>query len=351
MLPQSMEFDEKKIIKGMSLQEIQNLVADIGENHYRADQIYKWIYKYGVFSFSEMTDLKKELREKLSNKYALSTLKLKSEVKSNIDSTKKYLFELNDGNSIESVYMIEGKRITSCLSTMAGCPIGCPYCATGSMGLKRKLTAGEIIDQFLWINENNSNKITNIVFMGMGEPFLNYDNTIKAAQIFSSDIGAGISAKKIVISTCGIIPEIYRCTDEEHKFKLAISLNATTDLQRNQLVPINRKYPLRDLLKAARYYTNKSKRRITFEYTLIFGVNDTNEDARRLIALLRDIPCKLNIIPYNESTFFDYRKPKEEEVERFIQIVHKAPFAVTVRRSKGTDIASACGQLYAEENK
>lgn len=351
ILLQNMGLNKEKSIKGMSLREIKNLVADIGEDHYRANQIYKWIYKYGVFSFSEMTDLKKELREKLSNKYTLSTLKLKFEVKSNIDSTKKYLFELNDGNSIESVYMIEGKRITSCLSTMAGCPIGCPYCATGSMGLKRKLSAGEIIDQFLWINKNNSNKITNIVFMGMGEPFLNYDNTIKAAQIFSSDMGADISAKKIVISTCGIIPGIYGYTDEGHKFKLAISLNATSDVQRNQLIPINKKYPLQDLLKAARYYTRKSKRRITFEYTLITGINDTDEDAQRLISLLKDIPCKLNIIPYNENTFLDYRKPKEKEVERFVQKVYKAPFAVTVRRSKGADIASACGQLYSEENK
>jgi 23S rRNA (adenine2503-C2)-methyltransferase len=247
------------------------------------------------------------------------------------------------------VYMVEGNRITVCLSTMIGCPIGCPYCATGIMGFKRNLTAGEIVDQFLWIQREQSQKITNVVLMGMGEPFLNYEAVVKAAAILNSELGAEIAARRITISTVGIVPQIYRYADEGQRYKLAISLNAVNDRQRNELVPINQKYPLSELMKAVNHYTQKSRRRVTFEYVLIKGVNDGARHARELITLLSKIPCKLNIIPYNANEFLPYKAPGEKELDRFLSKIYQAPFAVTVRRSKGQDIAAACGQLYVRD--
>ena len=339
----------KKILKGLTLEQLEQCMQEIGEKPFRAKQLFQWMYQKGVRSFDEMSSLSQNFREKLSKGYILTTIKEKKIVKSGLDKTIKYLFELNDGNLIESVYMIEGKRATVCLSTQVGCPIGCSHCATGLMKFKRNLTTGEIVDQLLWINSNSKMPITNVVFMGMGEPFLNYENTINAANILNSECGQEISARKITISTCGITTAIYRYAEEKHKFKLAISLNGTTDDQRNQLVPINKKYPIKELLEASLFYTRKSRKKVTFEYILIADFNDSLSDARRLVKLLSPVPCKLNIIPFNENRHVTYKCPSEETLEKFIKEVYRAPFIVTVRRSKGVDIAAACGQLYTDE--
>jgi len=340
---------EKVVIKGLDLADLGSWIARIGERPYRARQLYRWMYRKGVRAFAEMTDLSRELRLKLEEIANLECLRIEMRQQSKLDQSTKYLFRLTDNQAVEAVYMVEGNRITVCLSTMVGCPIGCPYCATGIMGFKRNLTAGEIVDQFLWIQREQSQRITNVVFMGMGEPLLNYEAVVKAAAILNSELGAEIAARRITISTAGIVPQIYRCADESQRYKLAISLNAVNDQQRNELVPINQKYPLSELIKAVNYYTRKSRRRITFEYVLIKGVNDGSRQARELIILLSKIPCKLNIIPYNANEFLPYQAPNEKELERFLAKIYDAPFAVTVRRSKGQDIAAACGQLYIRD--
>ncbi|HCK99609.1 MAG TPA: 23S rRNA (adenine(2503)-C(2))-methyltransferase RlmN [Candidatus Marinimicrobia bacterium] len=344
----NLQMDEKNI-KGLTLPELENWVAEIGESPFRAKQIYRWMYQRGVRSFEEMSDLSKSLRNKLAQMASVSMLQIDTRFRSKTDQSVKYLFRLSDGNAVEAVYMVEGKRITLCLSTMVGCPVGCAYCATGIMGFKRNLTAGEIVDQLLLIQQDQQKKATNIVFMGMGEPFLNYDNVIKAASILNSELGQEIAARRIIISTAGIIPAIHRFADEGHRFKLAISLNASTDAQRDELVPVNLKHPLWELMAAVKYYTDRSKRRVTFEYILIKDFNDTPQDARRLIKMLGQIPCKLNIIPYNQNEFLLYKTPSEDKLNNFLKDLYQAPFAVTVRRSKGLDIAAACGQLYIRD--
>jgi len=342
--------DQQQALTGLTLAELEQQMRQRGEKSFHARQIYQWLYQKKVRSFPEMTDLSKELRRKLAQDYQLAQLRLKQSRVSRQDQTRKFLFELNDQHYIESVLMFADRRVTLCLSTMVGCPLGCPFCATGQMGYVRPLTSAEILDQFLWVAAHIDPPITNVVFMGMGEPLLNYDPTLKAARILNTELGPGLSARKITISTAGVVPAIYRYADEKRRFKLALSLNATTNAQRSRLMPLNKKYPLEDLLAAARYYTQKLKRRITFEYMLIRAFNDSLADATRLRQMLSAIPCKLNLIPFNETPHSPYQAPIEKQLDAFIQAVYQAPFAVTVRRSKGADIAAACGQLYAEEN-
>ncbi|PIS30504.1 MAG: 23S rRNA (adenine(2503)-C(2))-methyltransferase RlmN [Candidatus Marinimicrobia bacterium CG08_land_8_20_14_0_20_45_22] len=341
----------KRNIKGLTLDQLTALMLEIGEKPFHARQIYQWMYQKGVRDFQEMTNLSNDLRNLLSESFSLNAVTLKAKESSRIDETVKYLFAMEDGLFVESVYMVEEKRVTVCLSTMIGCPIGCSYCATALMGFSRNLTAGEIVDQLTLINSLGKKPVTNVVFMGMGEPFLNYENVISAANILNSELGPAIAAKKITISTCGIVPAIYRFADDGHRFKLAVSLSAADDSKRNKLIPINRKYPLKELMKAIEYYTRKSKRRVTFEYILIKGFNDSPEDAHRIISLLGSLPCKLNLIPYNPNEYIGYKPPDESVVDRFIQEVYQSPFTVTVRRSKGSDISAACGQLYVREQK
>jgi 23S rRNA (adenine2503-C2)-methyltransferase len=340
---------EKVVIKGLDLAELESWIVSIGEKPYRSRQLYRWMYHKGVRSFAEMSDISREFRLKLDELAELECTRIEMRRQSQLDQSVKYLFRLPDSQAVEAVDMIEGNRTTVCLSTMVGCPIGCPGCSTGIMGFKRNLSAGEIVDQFLWIQREQSRKITNVVLMGMGEPFLNYEAVIKAAAILNSELGAEMAARRITISTAGIVPQIYRYADEGQRYKLAISLNAVNNRQRDELVPINRQYPLPELLQAVNYYTRKSRRRVTFEYVLIKGVNDNLRQAGELIKLLSKIPCKLNIIPYNANEFLPYQAPGEKELERFLNELYLAPFTVTVRRSKGQDIAAACGQLYVRD--
>ncbi len=341
---------EKTNLKGLDLAELEEWATSIGEQPFRARQIYQWMYAKNVRDFSEMLNLSKSLRQTLSAAAELSVLEIQAKEASRQDQSVKYLFTLKDGYSVEAVYMEEGHRVTVCLSTMVGCPVACPYCATGMMGFRRNLTAGEIVEQLLLIQSDLNVRATNIVFMGMGEPFLNYDNVMKGAGILNSELGPEIAARRITVSTAGVVPAIYRFANERWRYKLAVSLNGTTDEQRDEMVPINRQYPLEELLAAARYYTGIARRRMTFEYILIAGYNDGVADAGRLIGMLSQIPCKVNLIPYNENEFLPYRSPTERQLNRFLEQLYRAPFAVTVRRSKGQDIAAACGQLYVRND-
>ncbi len=339
----------KKQLFNYTLEELKAALKKMGEPGFRGDQIFVWLYKKHKINFDAMSNLSKKLRSQLADHYDVSTLTVEKVAKSNIDVTHKYLFRLADDHFVESVYMQDKKRVTLCISTMVGCPVGCPYCATGLMGFHRNLSTAEIVNQLVYINSVEDKPVTNIVFMGMGEPFLNYDNVIQAAKIFNSPSGPEISARKITISTCGIVSAIQRYTKEGHKYKLAVSLNGSNDEQRNIMVPVNKKTGTSALIRALKDFTKQTKQRVTFEYILVKGFNDSKADAKRLKQLLSDFPCKLNVIPYNENEHCAFQSTTEKELDRFIKELYKAPFAVTVRRSKGQDIDAACGQLYAKE--
>jgi len=345
--PTATRSPEKTLIKGYTLTELTEWCLQQGLKPYRARQLYRWIYQRGARSFDAMTDIARSLREQLDRAFSISATEIVQIARSQTDGTVKFLLALRDSQHIETVLMPEDRRVTVCLSTQVGCAIGCPYCATGRMGFRRHLSAGEIIDQYLIAAAQAIKPVTNVVFMGMGEPFLNYDQTLKAAALLNTELGPEIAARHITISTSGIVPAIYRFTDEGHKFKLAVSLNATADAERDRLIPINSRYPIAELLAAASYYTRKSRRTITFEYILMQGENDSPRDARRLISLLSPIRCKLNIIPFNENPHVPQRQPDEKQLDAFIRVLYTSPMTITVRRSKGSDIAAACGQLFA----
>ncbi len=334
---------KKKInLKGLWIEDFEKLLGDLGKKRYRARQLASWIYAKGATDFNQMTDLSKELREKLSQIAFIDSIRLVKRQISQKDFSEKFLFELSDGEKIETVLMWEGKRVTVCLSTQVGCPLGCTFCATGKMGFKRNLTTGEIVDQIIALGED---RITHVVLMGMGEPLLNYDNTLKALRIINNELGLSFAAKAITLSTVGIPPMIEKLAEERLKVGLAVSLNAPTDEKRNDLMPINKKHPLKELLEAIKYFKEKSKRRVTFEYVLIEDVNDSEKDALELSKLIQGIGCKINLIPYNPVPDLPYQRPSEEKILAFRDYLYPRCPTVTLRRSKGEDILAACGQL------
>ena len=338
---------DKINITGMNLEEMRLLTQSLGEANYRADQLFNWIYSKQVRSFDSMTNFSLDYRRRIAEIANIGYVRISKLLSSISNQTKKFLFELNDKRYIESVYMKDDKRITLCLSSQVGCSLGCSFCATGRMGFIRNLSAGEIVDQVLYIQQHLNSKATNVVLMGMGEPFLNYNNVLKACDILSDMKGVAISKRKITISTAGVVPRIKQFAKEGYKYKLAISLNAPDQVTRSRLMPINDKYPLSDLIAAAKEYTNASGERITFEYVLINGVNDHPEHAARLKKLLAGFKCKLNIIPYN-STDEKLDTPSEEKINAFVRHFLKMDIIISVRRSKGIDINAACGQLYSQ---
>jgi len=340
---------EKINLKALWIEELESFLDKLGEKKYKAKQLAKWIYNKGVTDFEEMTDLSKDLRRKLSEVAYIGKLKLTRKQVSKIDQTEKFLLELFDDKRIETVLMREKNRVTVCISTQVGCALNCIFCATGKSGFERNLSAGEIVDQIIAVKGylKEDEKITNIVIMGMGEPLLNYENTVKAIRIIQSELGLSISAKRITLSTSGIAPEIYKLADERLKIKLALSLNAPDDELRRKLMPITKKYPLSEVLEALKYYAKKNDIRITFEYVLIKDVNDSEEQALKLAKLIRGITCKINLIPYNPIKECPYKKPDEETLMKFRDILYPRAPAVTLRRSKGEDIQAACGQLKA----
>lgn len=331
----------------MTLAELQTLVLDIGEPRFRATQLYRWLYDKGVRSFDEMSNLPKTLRQRLGEVSCIGALKVVRTLISKKDKSVKYLFALEDGLTVESVLMFEDKRATLCVSTQVGCAVDCKFCATGMMGLKRNLTVGEIVDQFLSARSLSGKSISNVVFMGMGEPFHNYERVIAASEILTSANGPGLGKRRLVISTSGIVSKIYRFADEGQPYRLAISLNATDDATRTRLMPLNKKWPLAELKKAVLYYTEKAKQQVTFEYVLLQGINDSPEDARRLKKIVQGVFCKLNLIPYN-TTLGDYQRPTEARVLGFYRQLAGLDVPVMIRWSKGDDIRAGCGQLAGE---
>jgi len=343
--------DEQKLaLKGLTADEIAAYLAEMGEPRYRAKQICEWVFKRNVTDFAAMTNLPQTLRAKLAATAEIDNLKILRKQVSAIDGTTKYLFALADGEQIESVLMLHrqkksGYRFTACISTQVGCAMGCTFCATGISGLRRNLTAAEIVNQVLTIQADRSGiAIDNVVFMGMGEPLHNYDAVLKAIRILNAPTGLGIGARHITVSTCGLVPAIRRFATEGLQVVLAISLHAPNDALRNQIVPINRKYPLQTLIDACREYTKLTGRRITFEYTLIAGLNDQPQHARELVQLLRGLLCNVNLIPVNPVQL-SYARPSTQQVKLFKEILTDGGITAVVREEKGTDIDAACGQL------
>ncbi|QAT85828.1 radical SAM protein [Corallococcus coralloides] len=327
------------------------LSEQLGERPFRAAQLYRWLHQRGATSFDEMTDLSKALREKLRVKAEIVPLVKDLEQRS-VDGTIKYRFKTRDGRFIESVYMPAEDRKTLCVSTQVGCAMACSFCMTGTLGLKRNLTAGEIVAQVHAVNRevrrNESletlRPLTNLVFMGMGEPLHNFENLKTALAILQSEEGPNFSHRHITVSTVGLVPMIERF-GQETDVKLAISLNASTDEQRSQTMPVNRKWNIQALLDACRKFPLRQGRRITFEYVLLKGFNDSDEDAHRLRELLRDIPAKVNLIPYNENPGLGFQTTGEQRAEEFRAILAEAHVAAYIRKNRGRDIAGACGQL------
>jgi 23S rRNA (adenine2503-C2)-methyltransferase len=334
-------------IHDLNVTELQTKLNELNEPGYRANQIFKGLYSSRWKKFDDFTTLPKELRAKLENVFQIWSLKQVDFIKSELDETTKFLWQLQDGKRIESVIIYEGNRVTFCISSQVGCALDCKFCATGKMGIIRDLTPGEIVEQVLVMSEQSKLPPTNIVFMGMGEPMLNYDAVMHAAGIFSDPEGMCFSRKKITISTSGIIKHIYRMADEDQPYSLAISLNSVNQPVREKIMPVSKKYPIQDLLIAAKYYTDKTQRRVTFEYVLIKGINDSEEDAKELIRLTRGIPCKINVIPCNSDDPL-YQAPNWNQVEKFDQLVNQSHRTITIRNRKGWEIKAACGQLYAE---
>ena len=340
--PSVPEKTKKMNLKGMWIHDYEQLLGDLGEKRYKARQLAAWIYARGATDFSEMTELSRDLREKLSQIATVDCIRQVKKQVSQVDLSEKFLFELSDGEKVETVLMWEADRVTVCLSTQVGCPLGCTFCATGQMGCKRDLTAGEIVDQIIALRDN---RINHVVLMGMGEPLLNYDEVLKAIRIMNNEMGFSFAAKRITVSTAGIPDMIEKLAEENLKLKLAISLNAPTDAKRSKLMPINKKHPLKELLAAVKTFQKKTKRGVTFEYVLIRDVNDSEKDALALSKLVQGIRCKINLIPYNHVPDLPYQRPSEEKVKAFRDYLYPRAPAVTLRRSKGEDILAACGQL------
>jgi len=345
--------NQKINLVGMNLENLKQWIVQNNEKKFRAQQLCEWIYKKRVGNFNQITTFNQELKNKLNRIAEIKYLKTISKLKSQQDNTIKYLFELTDGERIETVLMQDGPNNTACLSSQAGCQLKCSFCLTGRMGFKRNLTVHEIVSQLLIVQNDliNPHKRLNIVFMGMGEPLLNYKNLIKAIKILIAEWGPGLGKRRITVSTAGIPDQIKLLTDEELGVKLAVSLNAPDDKLRSKIMPINNQFNLEKLSESIIYFSKKNKRdRVTFEYILIKNLNDSDTIAKKLLKFLNPFKYKLNIIPYNTSTFLDYQTPDEKKIEQFMQILAKGHGALTVRRSKGQDILAACGQLQTSQS-
>lgn len=327
---------------------LKEVVRSRGEPEYRAVQILDWIYQKKVASFAEMTNLPIRLRDFLSTYYEIDPLRL-LDCQESLDGTVKFLFGLGDDKKIESVLIPMDHNLTLCISTQVGCPLDCKFCLTGVMGYTRNLTAGEIAGQVLFVQRwlSPERRISNVVFMGMGEPLVNYQNTVTAIRILLSEKGLNLSNRKITVSTVGIVPGIQKLGQEEFMVNLAISLHAPSNELRTKLMPVNKKYPLEVLLKTCQEYPLPKRRRITFEYVLLKGVNDKPAHATELAKVLKGLRCKINLLPFNEAEELPYERPSDREVLQFQKILIEQGYSVFIRTSRGRDILAACGQLAA----
>ncbi len=340
----------KTNLMGFSVQELERLFTRIGEQPYRGRQLFKWLYCDRCRDFENLTTLSKELRTRLAEEYTVRGLQLERRLKSN-DGSEKLLFRLEDGLAIEAVLIPSDDRNTVCISSQVGCALGCRFCATATMGLRRNLTVGEILGQLVYMRElYGDDGFSNVVFMGMGEPLQNYDNLLAALRIITDSMGLGIGAKKIAVSTAGVVPKIRRLADDHQKVRLSISLNAPNQEKRVQVMPVAGSYPLDELMDAVKYYTSETSSRVSFEYILFGGFNDTREDALELARLVNGIPCKINLIAYNPVPGLDFKRPDDDVVETFAEQLYPRTPAVTVRKSRGRDVGAACGQLAVHEN-
>jgi 23S rRNA (adenine2503-C2)-methyltransferase len=394
MLPLASEYANQPDLRSLSLQELQVLIDRMGEKPFRAKQLFRWLHFRGAASFGEMTDLPRPFREKLVKEARLATLAIDA-VQQSIDGTRKYRLRTQDGRFIEAVYMPDESgpqsfdpeadeefpatriRRTLCVSTQVGCAMGCSFCMTATMGLVRNLTAGEIADQVYRVNADlralanvseeggfargrqsrtqdggsmGLRPLTNLVYMGMGEPLHNYASVMRSLELLLHEEGANFSHRHITVSTSGLVPNIVRF-GAETQVKLAISLNATTDEQRAKLMPVDKKWNIAALLDAVRKFPSKQGRRVTFEYVLLRGVNDSDDDAARLAALLKGLPVKVNLIPYNENPGLGFGDPGQERLQAFRSVLTARAVTSMVRKNRGRDIAAACGQLAVQGQK
>ena len=362
----------KTDLKNMTLPDLETFLQGRGKERFRALQIFKWLYQQDAGSFEEMTNISKTLRAELAEIACISRLE-PAEVETGSDGTRKYLFNLGDGNGVEAVLIpIEGRN-TLCISSQAGCAMGCEFCLTGTFKLSRNLTTAEIVNQILAVRRDlarnpvtqthqpkpeaacddgdddegpaSADAIRNIVMMGMGEPLHNLDNVIPALKIMIDGNGLQLSNRRVTVSTCGLVPEMERLGNEIPTVNLAVSLNATTDELRSRIMPITRRYPIRELLRACRQFPKPGRRKVTFEYVMLGGINDSLEDARRLLALISDIPSKVNLIPFNEHEGCGFRTPDQASIDAFHTFLIDRNVTVITRDSRGGDISAACGQL------
>ena len=324
----------------------------LGHRRFHARQIFRWIYRHGVTDVEAMTDLSRGLRASLAQQFTLTTPAL-TQRETSTDGTEKFLLRLADGRHIEAVFIPDTPSMTFCISTQVGCAMACAFCLTGKMGLVRNLTAGEIVGQVRVLADALGMRDTtfNIVLMGMGEPLHNYDETMKALRILTDPQGFAMPARRITLSTVGVLPALERLAKEPVMPNLAISLHAPTDVQRGELVPINRKYGVQDIIEACRRFPLKKRSRITFEYVLLAGVNDSPQDAHRLAKLVAGVKSKVNLIPLNAAAGIPFARPSDEAIDRFARIVAEHGVTVSVRKSRGRDIRAACGQLIVEGPK
>lgn len=341
----------KKDIRSMNLTELTEEITALGLPKYRAGQIYDWVQKRGVNSFSEMTNLAKPLREQLEEFFTISICRIDTKLESAVDETIKFLFELHEGEYIESVVMKYKYGYTICISTQLGCKMGCTFCASAIGGFKRNLTAGEMLAQVLAAQKDIEVRISHIVLMGTGEPLDNFDNVMRFLELVTDENGLNISMRHISLSTCGIVPRIYELAEKKLGLTLSVSLHAPNDRIRSQSMPVNAKWNIDTLLKACRYYTKITSRRISFEYAMIQGLNDSDICAKELAGRLRGMLCHVNLIPVNTVRENSYRKSNDDRLKRFSDILESYGLTVTVRRTLGSDINASCGQLRAQKSK
>lgn len=354
MVKRAIETDLKSLV----ISELREQLHDLGEPEYRVRQITDWLYKKHVDSIDKMTNIPQPLRARLSETFSFGNIEL-VRVLGGRDTTRKFLFRLGDGNLIESVlipaslalYGGRSDRRTICVSTQVGCAYGCKFCASGLDGFSRNLSAGEIVDQLIAIERATTEKIDNVVFMGMGEPLANFEKVMRAIQIINADWGLGIGARHITISTSGLVPQIRKLAEESLQIRLAVSLHGATDEVRNQIMPINRRYNIEALLSACDYYKVRKKQRLTFEYILIRDINDSDEQARLLAGHAHRLSAKVNLIPYNTVSGLPWTRPSKNRQEKFLSILQAQDIAATLRREKGHDIDAACGQLRLQTER
>lgn len=344
---------KKIILKGLTLSELKNYFLSKNLQKFRGEQLFYWMYNHLSTNVDEMSNIPKTIRNEIRDEVELQTLDYFHTEQSEITKTKKYVFITRDNEKIESVVIPENDRTTLCISTQVGCPLDCQFCATGLMGYKRNLTSGEIFDQYmLAVKDFGKDKITNIVYMGMGEPLLNFQNTIKSLKIFSHEITKGISLKKITVSTAGIAPKIRELADSEINVKIALSLHSCFEEIRSKLMPINNKYSLKENLAAVRYYAKKTGTRITFEYVMLKDLNDSDDDVNALVKICKEIPSKINVIPFNSLKHMNpaglpaqLESTPKDKIDNFVRKLRDKNITVMIRQTQGDDIAAACGQL------